>query len=138
MLSWIFSILIAIILVQSLFFKFTNSAETQYIFGILGQFVGASFLSPFSELVMHYGGYIVGILEMVGVILLLFHDTRNIGSTLICVLMIGALFSHIFTPLGIVGNDGGLLFGMAVLVLVSSLIVAYLEELRVRLVYRKH
>ena len=110
---------IAFVFVQSLFFKFTGSYETDHIFGTLATWSGLSWFGI-------YGGYIIGIAELIAAILL-FTRWHGLGAIMSVGIMSGAVFFHLFTPLGIpmpefnaageiVGDDGGLLFGMACLV----------------------
>lgn len=104
-------ILIAAILMQTLYFKFTASAESVYIFTTLG-------LEP-------YGRIGIGIMELIAAILLFPKRTSFYGAMLAAGLMAGALFSHL-TKLGIeVMNDGGELFILAIVVLLLSLILAW-------------
>ena len=110
---------IAFVFVQSLFFKFTGSYETDHIFGTLATWSGLGWFGI-------YGGYIIGIAELIAAILL-FTRWHGLGAIMSVGIMSGAIFFHLFTPLGIpmpefnaageiVGDDGGLLFGMACLV----------------------
>ncbi|MFM2578903.1 hypothetical protein [Vibrio fortis] len=114
---------IAFVFVQSLFFKFTGSYETEHIFGTLATWSGLSWFGT-------YGGYIIGIAELIAAILL-FTRWHGLGAIMSVGIMSGAIFFHLFTPLGIpmpefnaageiVGDDGGLLFGMACLVWLCS------------------
>ena len=114
---------IAFVFVQSLFFKFTGSYETDHIFGTLATWSGLSWFGI-------YGGYIIGIAELIAAILL-FTRWHGLGAIMSVGIMSGAIFFHLFTPLGIpmpefnaageiVGDDGGLLFGMACLVWLCS------------------
>ena len=123
---------IAVVFVQSLFFKFSGSPETEYIFGTLGKWSGI-------ELFGLYGAYAVGIIELIASILL-FTSFRLFGALIAAGTMSGAVFFHLFTPLGIampefdsrgyvVGDDGGLLFMNACAVLLSALIVLGVEVL---------
>lgn len=125
----ILSLYIAFIFIQSLFYKFTGSAETQYIFGILGQWSGFPW---FSE----YGAWMVGIAELIASILL-FTRFRFLGALLAAAIMAGAIFFHLFTPLGIkmpefntqrqvIGNDGGLLFINACAVFICAAIICFI------------
>lgn len=120
----ILSVFIAFVFLQSLFFKFTNSLETQHIFGVLGQWSGFDWFA-------RYGAYGVGTAELVAAILL-FTRFHGIGAVMAFGIMTGAIFFHVFTPLGltmpvfddngaVIGDDGGLLFGMACLVWLSAL-----------------
>jgi putative oxidoreductase len=115
-LSWIFRIVIAIILVQTLFFKFTGAEESKYIFTtLMGE----------SEAVGRIGS---GIVELIAVVLLFIPQTTWLGAVLALGTMSGAIFSHL-TKLGIsVKDDGGLLFGLAITVFVLSLAVLYFNR----------
>ncbi len=113
----ILSIFVAFVFLQSLPFKFTNSLETQHIFGTLAEWSGFAWFGA-------YGGYMVGIAELIAAILL-FTPLRALGALLGMGIMSGAIFFHLFTPLGIVmphfdpetalqiGDDSGILFMMA-------------------------
>ncbi|MEM6793452.1 MAG: DoxX family protein [Acidobacteriota bacterium] len=113
--AWTSQIIIAVILLQTLFFKFTGAEESIHIFETVG-------LEP-------YGRIGSGIAELIASILLLVPSTAALGALLAAGVMVGAIGSHLFTPLGIeVLGDGGLLFGMAVTVFVLSLLVATLRR----------
>lgn len=107
--SWTCQLIAAAILGQTLFFKFTGAPESRFIFSTLG-------IEP-------WGRYATGVSELVAVILLLNPATAAIGGLLAMGLMGGAIMGHL-TRLGIqVQGDGGLLFGLAVTVLLASAIV---------------
>lgn len=109
---WILRILAALIMLQTLYFKFSGAEESVYIFSRLG-------MEP-------WGRIGTGILELIASILILYPKTTFIGSVLAIGLMIGAIGAHL-TKLGIVvKNDGGQLFIYALLVLVSSIILAFI------------
>ena len=106
-LSWAARIIVAIILLQTLFFKFTGAPESIYIFEKMG-------MEP-------WGRIGSGIVELIAGILILIPNTKIYGAILSLGVISGAIVSHL-TKLGIeVQNDGGTLFGMAVLVFVLSL-----------------
>ncbi len=108
------SVIAAVILLQTLFFKFTAAAESVYIFEQLG-------LEP-------YGRIGTGVLELFIAGLLLFKRTSLFGAILGLGVISGAIFSHIFV-LGIeVQDDGGLLFGLAVLVFVFCLVSIWTQK----------
>lgn len=112
--TWIFQLLAAGILAQTLFFKFTGAAESKYIFTTLGA-------EP-------WGRVATGCAELVAVFLLLAPRTAALGAILSLGLMVGALGAHL-TKLGIVVmDDGGLLFGLAVTTFVSSAVVLFLRR----------
>lgn len=107
--SWACQIAAAVILGQTLYFKFTGAPESVYIFSTLG--------------VEPWGRIGSGVLELVAAVLLLYPRTSAVGAVLAAGLMAGAIFAHA-TRLGVeVQGDGGTLFGLAVVVLVASLVV---------------
>src|SRR6266446_3484466 len=100
--SWICRIVAAVILAQTLFFKFTGAEESIYIFTKVG-------LEP-------WGRYGSGAAELIAAILLLTPRFAWAGALLSLGVMTGALISHL-TVLGVVvKGDRGLLFGLAVTV----------------------
>lgn len=108
------SVVAALILLQTLYFKFTAAPESVYIFSELG-------IEP-------YGRIGTGILELIIVLLLLFKKSSLIGAILGLGVIAGAIFSHIFV-LGIeVQNDGGLLFGLALLVFILCLVTIFMQK----------
>ncbi len=112
--SWICQLAAAAILGQTLFFKFTGAPESKYIFSTLGA-------EP-------WGRIGTGVMELIAVGLLLYPRTPAIGAVLAVGLMGGAIMSHL-TKLGIVvQNDGGLLFKLALTVMVASLVVLFLRR----------
>jgi len=108
--TWILRLLAAVILLQTLFFKFTAAPESIYIFSKLG-------MEP-------WGRIGSGIFELIAGVLILIPATTVFGALLAIALMSGAIFLHL-TKLGIsVQNDGGQLFIYAIVVFVSSLVLA--------------
>jgi hypothetical protein len=108
------SVIGALILLQTLYFKFTAAPESVYIFSELG-------MEP-------YGRIGTGILELIIALLLLIKKSSLIGAILGLGVITGAIFSHIFV-LGIeVQNDGGLLFGLAVLVFILCLVTIFMQK----------
>jgi uncharacterized membrane protein YphA (DoxX/SURF4 family) len=106
MVSWILQLIVAGILFQTLFFKFTGAEESKYIFSKLG-------LEP-------WGRIGSGVVELIACILLLHPRTTTLGAIISMGVISGAIFSHL-TKLGIVvKDDGGLLFVLALLVFVGS------------------
>jgi len=112
--SWAFQVVAAAILLQTLFFKFTGAPESRFIFTTLG-------IEP-------WGRIGTGVAELIAAGLLLYRPRSVFGGLMASGLMAGAIFSHL-TRLGIeVQGDGGLLFGLAVTVFGSGLIVAWLRR----------
>jgi len=114
---WVLRILAAVIMLQTLFFKFTGAEESIYIFSELG-------MEP-------WGRIGTGVLELLASILILFPKTSFLGATLGAGLMSGAIFFHL-TKLGIeVKNDGGQLFIYALVTFISCIVlmIYYRNEL---------
>ena len=113
-LSWVLRIVSAVILLQTLFFKFTAAPESVYIFSKIG-------LEPFGRIG-------IGVGELIASILILLNPTKILGSLLAIGLMSGAIFFHL-TVLGVVVmNDGGLLLTYAALVWIASSTVVLLHR----------
>jgi uncharacterized membrane protein YphA (DoxX/SURF4 family) len=118
--SWILQIIVAVILFQTLFFKFTGAEESKYIFSTLGA-------EP-------WGRIGSGVVELIAVILLLIPSTVTIGAVLALGTISGAIFSHL-TKLGIVvKDDGGLLFILAVAVFILSSAILFLRRSEIPIV----
>ena len=112
--SWALQLVVAVILLQTLFFKFTGAAESVYIFSTLGA-------EP-------WGRIGSGIVELIAAILLLVPATVTVGATLALIVIVGAILSHL-TILGIeVQGDGGLLFLLALTVFVGSAVILVLRR----------
>jgi hypothetical protein len=108
---WMLRIVAALIMLQTLYFKFSASDESVYIFSRLG-------MEP-------WGRIGTGILELIASMLILYPKTTSIGALIAMGLMGGAIWFHL-TKLGIpVKNDGGQLFIYALLVFVSSGILLF-------------
>lgn len=115
--SWICRIIVAVILLQTLFFKFTGAEESKYIFTTL--------MGEQNEWIGRIGS---GVMELIASILLLIPATAWLGALLAVGASAGAIFSHL-TKLGfVVKDDGGLLFALACTVFVASLIVLYIHR----------
>jgi uncharacterized membrane protein YphA (DoxX/SURF4 family) len=112
--KWILRLISAVILIQTLFFKFTGAAESRYIFSKVGA-------EP-------WGRIGSGVIELIASILLLYPRTTWLGALIAVSVMAGAIASHL-TVLGIeVQGDGGLLFVLALTVFVCSAILLFLER----------
>jgi hypothetical protein len=107
--EWALRLIAAVIMLQTLFFKFTAAEESVYIFSKLG-------IEPIGRIG-------TGIVELIASILILVPATTVIGAVLAMGLMAGAIASHLFV-LGIeVQGDHGQLFIYALLVFVSVTIL---------------
>ncbi len=118
--SWIAQLTVAVILLQTLFFKFTAAPEAIHIFEQLGA-------EP-------WGRIASGIGELIASILLLIPATAAIGAVLSLGIISGAIVSH-FTVLGIeVGGDGGTLFILACVVFIGAAVVAFIRRRQIPIV----
>jgi uncharacterized membrane protein YphA (DoxX/SURF4 family) len=118
--AWICRVAAAVILLQTLYFKFTAAPESVYIFTKVG-------LEP-------WGRIGSGIAELIAATLILIPRITWVGAGLALGVMIGAIFSHL-TVLGlVVMDDGGLLFGLALAVAACSLILLFLQRRRLPLI----
>lgn len=137
--EWGLPLYIAFVFLQSLFFKFSGSEETVIIFSTIGTWMADIGLPQgFAEGFSRYGGTATGIAELLASILVLIPATRIWGALAGIMVMSGATFFHLFTPLGVVrvvdaaGNtDGGLLFIMACGVWLSSLALLLMNRQRI-------
>lgn len=128
-LRWILALIIAVIFGQSLYFKFTGAPESLEIFTMIADWMadpavsGFAFLEQVAEPFREYGRWAVGGAELLAVILVILPGTRRLGALLSLGIISGALFFHIVGPLGLATGGDYTLFGMAVAVFVSSLIL---------------
>jgi len=112
--TWVLKAVAAIIMLQTLYFKFTGAEESIYIFSKLG-------MEP-------WGRIGTGVVEMVASVLILYPATTTAGALLGALLMSGAIFFH-FTKLGIsVRGDGGQLFIYAMAVWISCVILLFINK----------
>ena len=118
--AWICRVAAAIILLQTLFFKFTGAPESVYIFTKVG-------LEP-------WGRIGSGIAELIAAILILIPRTTWLGAGLALGVMVGAIFSHLSVLGIVVMDDGGLLFGLALAVAVCSVALLFLQRRRLPLI----
>ena len=119
----ILRIAVAIILIQTLRFKFTAHPDSVYIFETVG-------LEPFGRIG-------IGILELIAGILLLIPKTVWAGAALTLGLIGGAIMMHL-TQLGIeVRGDGGVLFYTAIITFILSGIILYYNRESIPIVGKK-
>ena len=122
-LSWLLRIAAAIILLQTLFFKFTAAPESVYIFTKVGA-------EP-------WGRIGSGVIELIAAILILTPRFTWLGSLLAMGVMAGAVLSHL-TVLGIeVQGDKGLLFALALIVFVCSAVNLLLHRSEIPVVGKR-
>lgn len=112
--SLVLALVAAVIMLQTLFYKFTAHPDSVYIFTQLG-------MEP-------YGRIGIGVMELITSILLLIPSTRPFAAVLGVGIISGAIFFHL-TKLGInVNNDGGKLFGLAVATFICCAILVVIER----------
>jgi hypothetical protein len=139
---WLLTVFVAFVFIQSLFFKFTGSPETVYIFeGKLNPWAAslgwAGVFAPGGI----FSAKVVGTFELIASVLLIIGAAMS-GSRLVQVLgaamglgvISGAIFFHLFTPLGIAvvntdgSSDGGELFMLACGVWVCCALLLWLRR----------
>jgi uncharacterized membrane protein YphA (DoxX/SURF4 family) len=131
--SWICRGIAAIILFQTLFFKFTAAPESVYIFTRLGEFLHSYVPILPVGIAEQWGRIGSGVMELIAAILLLTPRFVWAGAFLAIAATAGAVGSHL-TFLGIeVQGDKGLLFGLAITVIVSSAAALYLDRKQIPL-----
>ena len=107
-------IVVALILIQTLRFKFTAHPDSVYIFETVG-------LEPIGRIG-------IGVVELLAAILLLIPRTAWLGAAITLGVIGGAIMMHL-TRLGIdVKGDGGLLFGTAVVTFLLSAIILWINR----------
>ena len=114
--SWVLRSIAAVILLQTLFFKFTAAKESVYIFSTLG-------MEP-------WGRIGSGVFELIASVLILLPPTVAFGAVMAVAAMAGAIAFHL-TKLGIAltaVDDHGELFALACLVLVCSAVLLFLHR----------
>jgi len=139
---WMLTLYVAFVFIQSLFFKFTGSPETVYIFegkldpwaaslGFAGVFAPGGI---FSAKVVGTFELIASLLLLVGAAMAQRRTVQVIGAAMGLGVISGAIFFHLFTPLGVAvvnadgGSDGGELFMLACGVWVSCALLLWLRR----------
>lgn len=111
---WLLKLIVAAVLLQTLYFKFSAATESVYIFSKLG-------MEPFGRIG-------IGILELIAAVLIVIPRLSFYGALLGLGIMTAAIFSHLFI-LGVeVMGDGGMLFALALLVFVSCFVLIYKDR----------
>lgn len=105
---------VAVIFLQTLYFKFTAHPDSVYIFTALGA-------EP-------YGRIGLGLLELFTAILILLPRTQLFGMLASLAIILGAVASHIVVIGIAIKNDGGGLFILALIVLIATSIFLYLQK----------
>jgi uncharacterized membrane protein YphA (DoxX/SURF4 family) len=114
--TWILRLIAAIILLQTLYYKFTAQPESVRLFTEIG-------MEP-------YGRIGSGVMELIAAILLLIPRFTGYGAILGLMMMTGALYFHL-TKLGIFFGGDALLFTYAVITFIccAILILIYRRQL---------
>lgn len=114
--TWVLRVAAAVVLIQTLFFKFTGARESVYIFTALGA-------EP-------WGRIGSGLVELVAAALLLYSRTAVYGAALGLAVMSGAIFAHL-TRLGITMpevGDRGELFALAVITFTCCAVLLFFHR----------
>jgi putative oxidoreductase len=120
---WTARLVAALIMVQTLFFKFTGAEESIYIFETVG-------MEP-------WGRIGVGVMELIASVLILIPSASWLGAVVALGLMLGAIAMHL-TILGIeVKGDGGYLFFLALAVSACSIYVLWTARETIRTTVRR-
>ena len=139
--GWVLRLVAAVILLQTLFFKFSAAPESVYIFtklsnflaGMVGPILGANAAAAIagSEAYSRIGS---GIMELFAALLLIYPRYPWAGAILALAATGAAIMSHL-TFLGIdVMGDHGLLFSLAIVTVLCSLGVFYLYRAKLPIV----
>lgn len=146
-LSWAIALWACKVFLQSLPYKFTKHPDTEHIFGTIGQWISDTIHPGLGEVFSEIGSYLVGGFELVTAFVLLVPALiwlvrrlggrgtvgirsryHAIGGLMAAAVMTGAVFFHLFTPLGIEvlhegKSDGGSLFYAAVSILIGGIVL---------------
>ena len=119
----IIRIAIAVILIQTLRFKFTAHPDSVYIFTKVG-------LEPIGRIG-------IGILELIASILILIPRTTWLGAAMVIGIIGGAIMMHL-TELGIeINGDGGLLFYTALATFLLSALTLWFTRKDIPIIGQK-
>jgi len=151
--SWICVLVIAYVFLSSLPYKFSGAPETQHIFSTIGKWLAGFLGAGIGDLFSRFGAYVIGSLELVTSVILLLpilywvlngkrknsvermefrQSLHAIGGLAATALMGGAVFFHLFTPLGInVNNDNGALFYSALTVFFLGTLLFLLNKITI-------
>lgn len=119
--TWVLRLLAAVIMLQTLYFKFSGHPQSVALFTQLG-------MEP-------WGRIGTGVLELIASILILYPRTTGWGALLGLGLMSGAIFFHL-TKLGIVFDGDAVLFTYAVIVFICCLILAVMYRSQIPVLRR--
>ena len=150
--SWLIVFWMCFVFLGSLPYKFTQHPDTQHIFNTIGGWLKGFLGESVGELFSQFGPYVVGSFEaLTSLVLLLpillwliaklrrtpFGNTRRRfhqwGGLLASAVMAGAVFFHLFSPLGIEvlhqgKSDGGSLFYSALSILILGFVLFFINK----------
>lgn len=143
---WLPTLYIGFVFLQSLFFKFSDSPETRYIFeGKLDPWAASLGFPGLFAPGGIFSAHVIGSAELLASLLLIAgalaprqRVVQGLGALLSLAVISGAIFFHLFTPLGVAvinadgSSDGGELFTLACGVWLMALLLLWLrrDELR--------
>ena len=151
--SWAMAIWMCKVFLFSIPYKFTGHPDTRHIFGTIGDWIAGILGQGTGALFASVGPYAVGSFEILTSLVLLlpawfwllarvgigngrrgparakFH---RIGGAMAAVVMAGAVFFHLATPLGVVvlhegESDGGSLFYAALSILILGIVMFFIN-----------
>jgi len=149
--SWVIVAWICKVFLSSLPYKFTGHADTQHIFGTIGLWIQDTISPALGQWFISNGAIAVGVVELLAALILLSPlfilaaqklqlttklpsraQIHTVGGLLSAMVMTGAVFFHLATPLGIEVlhngvSDGGSLFYAAVSILIFGLVLAWVN-----------
>ena len=120
--TWVLRLLAAVIMLQTLYFKFTAQEESVHLFTVLG-------MEP-------WGRIATGVFELIASVLIIYPRTTGLGAALGSALMGGAIFFHL-TILGLKFGGDYILFSYAVIVFVCCVILLLLYRHQIFRIVRK-
>jgi len=150
--SWVIVAWMCYVFLGSLPYKFTGHPDTQHIFGTIGNWLSGLLGNAIGSLFSQFGAYAVGAFELLTAVVLLFpallwikskinkqpfgrtrRRWHQIGGLMASAVMAGAVFFHLFTPLGIEvlhngQSDEGSLFRAAVSILVLGIVLFWINR----------
>ncbi|WP_017222992.1 hypothetical protein [Moritella dasanensis] len=145
--SWVIVVWIAKVFLSSIPYKFSGHPDTMHIFSTIGSWMATTLSVDLGSFFAEYGAIVVGSAELatslllLSPLLLLLKDKMSgessatlrakihaLGGLASSGIMAGAVFFHLFTPLGVEvlhngKSDGGSLFMAAVSILVLGLVL---------------
>lgn len=145
--SWCIVLWICKVFLFSIPYKFAKHPDTQHIFGTIGDWMGEVLFERLGTFFTQFGPYLVGSFEILTSIVLIApalyfildklglagskgirQTCHKFGGLMASAVMTGAVFFHLFTPLGIEvlhegHSDGGSLFYAAVSIVVLGLVL---------------